>query len=427
MHDIKFIRDTPEVFDKLLARRGILPFAGEIVKLDKEYRANLTQEQNLQKEKNDIVGQIAIAKKQNLNTQELEEKTAQINDCLKNLVQNSEIYKQKLQNILMKIPNLVHNDVPFGKDENDNKIVKTAGTPALDINNIQDFQPLSHYTLGENLGMMDFEMAAKISGPRFTILKKDLAKLDRAIASFMIDSHVNDFEYTEINTPVLVKEENLYGTGNLPKFAEDLFVTTDGKYLIPTAEVSLTNFARDELFNEDELPIRMTAYTNCFRSEAGSAGKDTRGMIRNHQFSKVELVSITTPEQEMFEHERMTCAAEAILQKLELPYRVVLLCSGDIGFSAQKTYDLEVWVPSEGKYREISSCSVCGSFQARRMNAKYKQKNGQKCFVSTLNGSGLAVGRTMLAILENYQQKDGSIIIPNALKPYMCGQEVIAN
>jgi seryl-tRNA synthetase len=316
--------------------------------------------------------------------------------------------------------------VPEGKDEHDNKEVRKSGTPKT-----FDFQPKQHFELGEALGLMDFEMAGKVSGARFVFLKGALARLERAIASFMLDNHTspagdNHGGYTEVNPPLLVKDQAAYGTGNLPKFAEDLFQTTNGFWLIPTAEVSLTNLVRDQIIDEDKLPMRVTAWTPCFRSEAGAAGRDTRGMIRQHQFSKVELVSVTTPENSLEEHERMTACAEGILQALGLPFRTMLLCTGDMGFASQKTYDIEVWLPGQNTYREISSCSVCGDFQARRMGARYRPKGSKDVrFVHTLNGSGLAVGRTLVAVMENYQEADGSIVIPDALRPYMGGQDKI--
>ena len=318
-------------------------------------------------------------------------------------------------------------DVPDGKDEKDNREVRKVGTPKTFA-----FAPKQHFELGEALGLMDFDTAGKVSGARFVFLKGALARLERAIASFMLDNHtapVGDHRggYTEVNPPLLVKDQAAYGTGNLPKFAEDLFKTTNDFWLIPTAEVSLTNLVRDQILDEDKLPIRVTAWTPCFRSEAGAAGRDTRGMIRQHQFSKVELVSITTPEKSLEEHERMTACAEGILTALGLPFRTVLLCTGDMGFASQKTYDIEVWLPGQNAYREISSCSVCGDFQSRRMGARYRPKGSKDVrFVHTLNGSGLAVGRTLVAVLENYQQEDGSILIPDALKPYMGGLEMIS-
>jgi seryl-tRNA synthetase len=329
----------------------------------------------------------------------------------------------KLRDALSVIPNLPLDDVPLGKDEKDNVEVRKVGEPTK-IAGVN--KPLQHFEIGERLGLMDFATAAKISGARFVVLKGALARLERAIGAFMLDLHTSEFGYSENIVPLLVKDHAAYGTGNLPKFAEDLFQTVNGFWLIPTAEVSLTNFVREEILDEAALPMRLTAQTPCFRSEAGAAGRDTRGMIRQHQFTKVELVSITTPEESLAEHERMTACAEEVLKRLGLPFRTILLCTGDMGFASQKTYDIEVWLPGENTYREISSCSVCGDFQARRMNARYKPKGGKDTrFVHTLNGSGLAVGRTLIAVLENYQQADGSVVVPEALRPYMGGLAVI--
>ena len=328
---------------------------------------------------------------------------------------------RELDNALSAIPNLPGDGVPIGKDEDDNIEVRTWGDPAA-----LDFEPKEHFDLGESLGMMDFDRAAKISGARFVVLSGALARMERALASFMLDLHTTENGYEEVNPPALVNDTAMYGTGQLPKFGEDLFRTTDGFWMIPTAEVPLTNLVSGEILEQDQLPIRRTAMTWCFRSEAGAAGRDTRGMIRQHQFTKVELVSIAEPEQSNDELERMTSCAEGILQKLELPYRVVVLSTGDMGFSAQKTYDIEVWLSGQKRYREISSCSNCGDFQARRMKTRYRPE-GEKGtrFVHTLNGSGLAVGRTLVAVLENYQQADGSIVVPEVLRPYMGGLEVI--
>lgn len=340
---------------------------------------------------------------------------------LKEVIQKGEEEERqieaKLREEMSGIPNIPLDGVPEGKDEADNVEVRKVGEPTT-----FDFEPKQHFEIGEALGLMDFEAAAKISGARFVVLKGALARLERALAMFMLDLHTGEFGYRENIVPLLVKDDAAYGTGNLPKFAEDLFQTQNGFWLIPTAEISLTNLAREQTLDEGELPMRLTAWTPCFRSEAGAAGRDTRGMIRQHQFSKVELVSITTPEESLAEHERMTSCAEEVLKRLGLPFRTMLLCTGDMGFASRKTYDIEVWLPGEDTYREISSCSVCGDFQARRMNARYKPSGGGKPeFVHTLNGSGLAVGRTLIAVLENYQQADGSVTIPEALVPYMGG------
>jgi seryl-tRNA synthetase len=322
--------------------------------------------------------------------------------------------------LLMAIPNLPDADVPDGASEDDNVEIRRWGEPGS-----FDFEPKEHDDLGAPLGM-DFETAAKLSGARFCLLRGQMARLERALAQFMLDLHSEQHGYTEVNTPVMVRDEPLLGTGQLPKFAEDLFRTTDDRWLIPTAEVTLTNTVADQILDASALPQRLTAFTLCFRSEAGAAGKDTRGMIRQHQFEKVEMVSIVAPEESEAEHQRMTACAEAVLQKLELPYRVLALCTGDMGFSARKTYDLEVWLPGQGKYREISSCSNTGDFQARRMKARYRPEGEKQTrFVHTLNGSGVAVGRALVAVLENYQQADGSVRVPEALKPYMGGLEVL--
>ena len=346
---------------------------------------------------------------------------AELKDAIAKGEEDERRIDEDLRAALAVIPNTPRDDVPLGRDETGNVEVRKIGTPPK-----FDFAPKQHFEIGEALGLMDFETASKVSGARFVFTKGAIARLERAIGSFMLDMHTGEFGYTEVNPPLLVKDHAAYGTGNLPKFAEDLFQTTNGFWLIPTAEVSLTNLVRESIVEEEKLPMRMTAWTPCFRSEAGAAGRDTRGMIRQHQFSKVELVSITTPEESLAEHERMTACAEAILKRLGLAYRTMLLCTGDMGFASQKTYDIEVWLPGQDAYREISSCSVCGDFQARRMNARYRPKGAKDVrFVHTLNGSGLAVGRTLVAVLENYQQADGSVIVPDALLPYMGGVKKI--
>jgi len=421
--DIKWIRDNPDAFDAALGKRGLDPLAAQLLEIDDTRRRHLTSLQDAQARRNAASKEIGRAKaaKDEALAQRLMAEVAE----LKQVIQDGEAQERELdrglEQALAVIPNMPLADVPFGKDEKDNREVRRVGTPRS-----FDFAAKQHFEIGEALGLMDFETAAKISGARFVVLKGALSRLERAIAAFMLDLHTRERGYTEYLPPFLVRDETAYGTGNLPKFAEDLFQTTNGFWLIPTAEVSLTNFVRNEILDEDRLPMRMTAWTPCFRSEAGAAGKDTRGMIRQHQFSKVELVSVTTPEQSIAEHERMTNCAEEVLKRLEIPFRTVLLCTGDMGFAAQKTYDIEAWLPGQDAYREISSCSVCGDFQARRMNARYRPKGGKEVrFVHTLNGSGLAVGRTLVAILENYQQKDGSVIIPHALQPYMGGMERI--
>ena len=422
MFDMKFIRETPDAFDAGLARRGLAPRAGEVVALDEEARKFTHTLNELQARRNAASKEIGQAKAKG-DEARFNELRAEVED-IKQQIPAAEAAKEKaleqINEILSGLPNLPVDDVPIGEDEDANVEVRKWGEPAT-INSARE-----HFDLGEALGQMDFETAVKMSGSRFVLLKGQLARLERALASFMLDLHTNEFGYTECQPPLLVHDETLYGTGQLPKFAEDQFVTTHGLTLIPTAEVSLTNIVREEILSAEALPLRLTAWTPCFRSEAGSAGKDTRGMIRLHQFSKVELVSITTPDQSDAEHERMTGCAEEILKRLELPYRTMVLCTGDMGFSARKTYDIEVWLPGQNRYREISSCSNCGDFQARRMNTRFRAE-GEKhtTFVNTLNGSGLAVGRTLVAVLENYQQPDGSIAVPAALQPYMGGAEKI--
>ena len=422
MFDMKFIRETPDAFDAGLARRGLAPRAGEVVALDEEARKFTHTLNELQARRNAASKEIGQAKAKG-DEARFNELRAEVED-IKQQIPAAEAEKEKaleqINEILSGLPNLPVDDVPIGEDEDANVEVRKWGEPAT-INSARE-----HFDLGEALGQMDFETAVKMSGSRFVLLKGQLARLERALASFMLDLHTNEFGYTECQPPLLVHDETLYGTGQLPKFAEDQFVTTHGLTLIPTAEVSLTNIVREEILSAEALPLRLTAWTPCFRSEAGSAGKDTRGMIRLHQFSKVELVSITTPDQSDAEHERMTGCAEEILKRLELPYRTMVLCTGDMGFSARKTYDIEVWLPGQNRYREISSCSNCGDFQARRMNTRFRAE-GEKhtTFVNTLNGSGLAVGRTLVAVLENYQQPDGSIAVPAALQPYMGGAEKI--
>ena len=421
MHDQKWIRENPEGFDQALAKRHLAPLSSKILALDEEYRAALTQAQTGQSRRNALSKEIGMVKSKGGNADDMMKEVGELKESVPLLEQKSDELLGQLQAILEVIPNLLADDVVKGKDENDNVVTRTFGEPTK-----FDFAPKAHDDLGEELGLMDFEHAAQMSGARFVILKGALSRLERALASFMLDTHREEFGYTEMQPPFLVRSNAMYGTGQLPKFAEDLFRTTNDYWLIPTAEVSLTNIVADQILDEEKLPLRMTAYTPCFRSEAGSAGRDTKGMLRQHQFTKVELVSIVKPEESVAEHERMTKAAENILQKLKLPYRVMMLCSGDTGFSARKTYDIEVWLPSQNMYREISSCSNCGDFQARRMKARYKSaatKTNE--FVHTLNGSGLAVGRTLVAVLENYQQKDGSIIVPQVLRPYLGGLEKI--
>lgn len=415
MHDIKFIRQNPDAFDAGLAKRRLEKQSSLILELDAAKRAKQTELQGLLSQRNEFAKRIGMAKKNGEDVSAIMEESKRLNEQVAQLeTQLGE--GDALDAMLAAIPNIPADDVPQGSDEHSNAQVRIIGEkPQL------DFAPKQHFELGEQLGMMDFEAAAKLSGARFVVLKSQLARLERALAAFFLDNNI-DAGYTEVAPPFLVRDAAAFGTGQLPKFSEDLFKTTNDFWLIPTAEVPLTNLVAGDILEEEQLPIRMTAYTPCFRSEAGSAGKDTRGMIRQHQFSKVELVSITTPEQSKAEHERMTATAEAILQKLGLHYRVMLLCTGDMGFCSEKTYDIEVWLPGQNAYREISSCSNCGAFQARRMKARFKRKGAKDNeFVHTLNGSGLPIGRTMVAIIENYQNADGSITVPAALRPYMGG------
>ncbi len=413
MHDIRFIRENPEQFDNLLKTRGLPPISDRIMQLDKQHRQILTDLQNYQSQRNTIAKEFGEAKRKGEPTDSIALESEKIKQHISILEETSKEEEQKLHGILASTPNLPASETPIGPDEHANVEVEKWGKPREFA-----FTPKQHYDLGESLGLMDFETAAKLSGARFVLLKGQLSKLERALAQFMLDIHCNEFGYTEITPPLLVNDAAMFGTGNLPKFGDDAFQTNHNHWLIPTSEVCLTNMVAGDILPQLQLPMRFTAYTPCFRAEAGAAGRDTRGMIRNHQFTKVELVSIATPEQSDAEHERMTSAAESILQKLNLPYRKMLLCSGDMGFSARKTYDLEVWLPGPQAYREISSCSNCGDFQARRMNTRYRDEQGKPQFVHTLNGSGLAVGRTLIAVLENYQEEDGSITIPEALRPY---------
>lgn len=426
MLDITLIRQSPEALDLSLARRSLAPMAQEIVALDVQRRALQTQSQALQTERNRIAKQFGEAKRRGEPTESLAQRAEQIKENLATLGAELVQIEDRLHGLLSMVPNWVAPECPDGVDETGNIELRRVGdVPSF------NFDPQPHFVLGEASSYMNFEVATKLAGSRFVVLFSDLARLERALAAFMLDVHTREFGYTEVSPPLLVNEKTMFGTGQLPKFQEDQFQTTTGYWLIPTAEVVLTNLVAGDILVESVLPLRFTAYTPCFRLEAGAAGRDTRGMIRQHQFGKVELVSITTAEQAALEHERMVYAAETILQRLKLPYRVVALCAGDLGFSAQKTFDIEVWLPSQQTYREISSCSDCGDFQARRMNARYKVvPTGQNPkptpqFVHTLNGSGVAVGRALVAILENYQEEDGSIRIPEVLVPYMGGIERI--
>ncbi|HEX2582342.1 MAG TPA: serine--tRNA ligase [Dongiaceae bacterium] len=421
MFDITWIRDNPAQFDAGRARRSLPPLADEILKIDQQHRAALTALQEAQSRRNALSQEIGRLKKSGGEAAAPMAEVATLKEKMAAAQEQAERLAARLQAVLASEPNLPAEDVPDGKDERDNRVEREVGTkPAF------SFMPRQHFELGETLGQMDFAAAAILSGARFVVLRGQLARLERALGQFMLDLHTGEFGYTEVAPPLLVRHEALFGTGQLPKFAEDLFQTTQGLWLIPTAEVSLTNLAAERILSEKELPLRFTALTPCFRSEAGAAGRDTRGMIRQHQFHKVELVSITAPEQSESEHLRMTECAEEVLRRLGLAYRVVTLSTGDMGFSARKTYDIEVWLPGVQAYREISSCSNCGDFQARRMNARYRPENGKGTrFVHSLNGSALAVGRCLIAIMENYQEEDGSIAIPAPLRPYMGGIDKI--
>ncbi|MEK8093302.1 serine--tRNA ligase [Methylocystis sp. IM3] len=442
MYDIKWIRENAETFDRGRARRGLDPLSAQVLAFDDARRAAIAELQKAQERRNAASKEIGAAMKagDSATAEALKAEVAQIKEKWPQLEEAERYAIAELDAALASIPNTPLDSVPDGKDENDNIEVLRWGTPRE-----FDFTPKEHFEIGEGLGLMDFETAAKLSGARFVVNKGPLARLERALAQFMLDLHTTDHGYVEVAPPLLVRDDAMFGTAQLPKFREDQFSVTAGRqvatgqadatealvptadyWLIPTAEVPLTNLVRESILDEAQLPLRMTAGTYCFRAEAGAAGKDTRGMIRQHQFYKVELVSITTPEQSLAEHERMTGCAEKVLQALELPYRKVTLCTGDMGFASQKTYDLEVWLPGQGKYREISSCSVCGDFQARRMSARYRDADGKPRHVHTLNGSGVAVGRALVAVLENYQEADGSVTVPLALRPYMSGLTHIA-
>jgi seryl-tRNA synthetase len=422
MFDLKWIRENRDAFDRGLKRRGIFGKAGEILQRDREWRQWQTELEQLKSERNRLAKEIGAAKAQGRDPTEVLAKVADSKLREIALEKRAEEQRVELENELAALPNLPADDVPDGLDATYNKLLRQHGTPPRFAFKVRD-----HAAIGEGLGLMDFARAGKISGARFVVLYGALARLERALAQFMLDLHTREFAYREVNPPLLVRDEAAFGTGNLPKFAEDLFRTTNGYWLIPTAEMSLTNLVADEILDEAKLPLRFTAWTPCFRSEAGAAGKDTRGMIRQHQFSKVELVSIAHPDRSEAEHERMTACAEEVLKRLGLAYRVMLLAAGDMGFAARKTYDIEVWLPGQDAYREISSCSNCGEFQARRMKARFRPGEGKGTrFVHTLNGSGLAVGRTLIAILENYQQADGTVAVPEVLQPYMGGRSVIS-
>lgn len=423
MLDVKWIRENSAEFDAKLKIRGLEPLSPKVLEIDDERRAHLAALQEAQAKRNAASKEIGKAKASGdeAAAQAAIDEVAKIKSFIQSGEDTEREINQRLEALLSTIPNLPHDDVPVGADEDANELVRTVGeVPSF------EFEPKEHFEIGETLGLMDFEVAAKMSGSRFVLLSGALARLERALTQFMLDLQTGEHGYTEVSPPMLVKDNALYGTGQLPKFEEDLFKTTTDHYLIPTAEVPLTNIVADCTIEESYLPRRYAAFTPCFRSEAGSAGRDTRGMIRQHQFLKVEMVSITSPEQSEAELERMTGCAEEVLKRLGLSYRVMKLCTGDMGFGARRTYDIEVWLPGQNCYREISSCSVCGDFQARRMNARYRPEGAKHLkFVHTLNGSGLAVGRTLVAVLENYQQADGSVIIPEVLRPYVGGKERI--
>ena len=423
MLDVKWIRENPEVFVAGLEKRGYEPAPSElltqILSLDAQRRETIQALQEAQARRNAASKDIGKAKqaKDEAQATRLMEEVAGLKSAIQDGEEQERAQDQAMHDLLAAIPNMPGDDVPLGPDESANVELRKVGTlPAF------DFEPKQHFEIGEALGLMDFETAAKLSGSRFVVLKGQFARLERALAQFMLDLHTEEHGYTEVNPPLLVRDDTMFGTAQLPKFEEDQFPAGEGFWLIPTAEVPLTNLVREQITEEASLPMRVTAGTPCFRAEAGAAGRDTRGMIRQHQFAKVELVSVTSPEQSAQEHERMTACAETVLKKLGLPYRVVVLCTGDMGFAAQKTYDIEVWLPGQDMYREISSCSVCGDFQARRMNARYRPKDAKSTrFVHTLNGSGVAVGRALVAVLENYQDADGGVRVPDVLQPYMGG------
>ncbi len=420
MHDIKSIRDEPAAFDAAMARRGLGAVSAGLVARDDARREGVADLQRYQAERNALAKRIGEAKRAKADTAALEAEGGAIRAAMEALEAKVPALEAQMREALSAIPNMLDASVPEGRDEADNQLVHEWGAkPEF------GFAPKQHFELGEALGLMDFGLGAKLAGTRFTVLRGALARLERALGQFMIDMHVSEHGYQEQSVPLLVNDAAMFGTGQLPKFAEDLFKTTDGRWLIPTAEVSLTNLVASEIVAGASLPLRLTALTPCFRAEAGSAGRDVRGMLRQHQFSKVELVSITRPEESEAEHERMTRCAESVLERLGLAYRRMLLCAGDTGFSAAKTYDLEVWLPGQGMYREISSCSNTRAFQARRMNARFRNAEGKVEYVHTLNGSGVAVGRALIAVLETYQTADGTVTIPQALQPYMGHMTVI--
>ncbi|MGF6171755.1 serine--tRNA ligase [Ensifer sp. 4252] len=423
MLDIKWIRENADVLDAALAKRGAEPSSTSLIAIDERRRTILQSLQDMQSRRNAASKDIgaAMAQKNHELAEKLKAEVAELKNSMPALEEESRQVEAELNDALSRLPNIPLDDVPVGSDEAGNIVTRVIGAKPT-----WNHQPREHFEVGEALGLMDFEGAARIAGSRFTILKGQLARLERALGQFMLDLHTQEHGYTEVQPPLLVRDDAMYGTGQLPKFAEDLFRTTDDRWLIPTAEVPLTNIVREQILDGEKLPLRFTALTPSFRSEAGSSGRDTRGMLRQHQFNKVELVSITDAETSVAEHERMTACAEEVLKRLGLHYRVMTLCTGDMGFGARKTYDLEVWLPGQDTYREISSCSVCGDFQARRMNARYRNKEDKGTrFVHSLNGSGVAVGRALIAVIENYLNEDGSVSVPDVLLPYMGGQKRI--
>ena len=419
MHDIRFIRENPAAFDRALSRRGLAPMSAELLAIDEARRARILAAETAAAAQNAASKEVGAAKARG-DEAEFERLRALVAEKKAEgarLTEEAATEDARLRDALMRIPNLPLVEVPEGPDECGNVEIRRWGIPR-----VMDFNPLEHFEIPAAKGGLDFATAAKLSGSRFVVMRGAVSRVHRALAQFMLDLHTSEHGLTEWISPVLVKEEAMYGTNQLPKFAEDSYQTTNGWWLIPTSEVTLTNSVAGDILDEASLPIRLTAHTQCFRSEAGSAGKDTTGMLRQHQFEKVEMVTICTPETALAEHERMTKCAEAVLERLGLPYRTIVLCTGDMGFGAQKTHDLEVWLPGQNTYREISSVSTCGQFQARRMNARYRPAGGKPEFVATLNGSGLAVGRCLIAVLENGQEADGSVTLPSALRPYLGGK-----
>ncbi len=418
MHDIRALRADPAGFDAAMARRGLAPLSAELLALDAARREEVTRQQEALTRRNELAKQIGMRKRKGEDTAALEDEARE----LRQFLEAFETRRFEIDDRLATLPNILDADVPDGRDESDNVVLHQQGEPPR-----PNFTPKQHFELGEALGLMDFAAATKLAGARFTVLRGALARLERALGQWMLTLHATEHGYTETAVPYLVNAASMYGTGQLPKFEEDLFKTTDGRYLIPTAEVPLTNLVREEIVPEASLPFRFTALSPSFRSEAGSAGRDTRGMLRQHQFHKVEMVAVTRPEDSAAEHERMTRCAERVLPELGLTWRRIVLCAGDTGFGAAKTYDLEVWLPGQGAWREISSCSNCRDFQARRMNARMKPTEGKgNVFLHTLNGSGVAVGRALIAVMETHQQSDGSIIVPEVLRPWMGGTDRIA-